>query len=91
MTNQKIRAIPDYNKILKTSNHRIERFFTDPTGPQFALVKVTGKGNWFQRMSSLDIVETLFMTNDYKKLCQEAEELIRTYRSKNGQSINVCS
>ena len=86
MTNQKIRAIPEYNNLLKTSNHRIERFFTDPTGPQFALVKVTGKGNWFQRMSSLDIVETIFMTNDYKKLCLEAEELIRTCRSKLGRA-----
>jgi hypothetical protein len=75
-----MRTASDYNKILKLSNHRLYTFSTE-TRPIYSLVKVSGKGNFVQRIMGADIEETIFSSVDYAKVCKEADAIIRRYGS----------
>jgi hypothetical protein len=76
---QTMKTVKEYNKILNSSNHRLFSFPTD-VQPVFALVRVSGKGSWLDKLLGLDIVETLFSSADYKKICQETENVIVNHR-----------
>lgn len=75
-----MRTANEYNKILKLSNHRLYTFSTE-TRPIYSLVKVSGRGNFVQRIMGADIEETIFSSVDYAKICKEADAVIKRYGS----------
>lgn len=75
-----MRTAKQYNQILKLFNHRLYTFSTE-TKPIFSLVKITGKGNYVQRIMGADIEETIFSSVDYAKVCKEADAVIKRYGS----------
>lgn len=75
-----MRTASEYNKVLKLSNHRLYTFSTE-TRAIYSLVKVSGKGNFIQRIMGADIEETIFSSVDYAKVCKEADALIKRFGS----------
>lgn len=73
-----MRTVRQNNKILKNYNHKIFVFPTE-LNQIFSIVKVTGKGNFFERFVGTDVVDTVFTTSDYNKVCKQVNEIIKAH------------
>ena len=73
-----MRTVSQNNKILKNYNHRIFVFPTE-LNQIFSIVKVTGNGNFFERLVGTDVVETVLTTTDYNKVCKHVHEIIKAH------------
>ena len=73
-----MRTLSQNNKILKKFNHKIFVFPTE-LYQIFSIVKVTGTGNFFERLVGTDVVETVFTSTDYLKVCKQANEIIKAH------------
>ena len=73
-----MRTISQYNKILKSFNHKIFVFPTELNNI-FSIVKVSGKGNFFERLVGTDVEDTVFTTTDYLKVCKQVNVIIKAH------------
>ena len=71
-----MRSISENNKILRNFNHKIFVFPTE-LNQVFSIVKVTGKGNFFERLLGTDVVDTVLTTTDYLKVSKHVNEIIK--------------
>ncbi|MGJ7553389.1 hypothetical protein ACSFBI_05305 [Variovorax sp. RB3P1] len=75
-----MRTVRQNNKILKNFNHKIFVFPTE-MNQIFSIVKVSGEGNYFERLLGTDVVDTVFTSTDYNKVCKHVNEIIKSYGS----------
>jgi|GEM_PF-2875499 len=83
-----MKSVKEYNLALKPFNHRIFAFQTEGQATSrdniavFSLVKLSGKGNYFERLLGLDIEDTVYSSGNFSRICKEAEAIIESHTTK---------
>ena len=78
-----MRSISENNKILRNFNYKIF-VFQNEFNKVFSIVKVSGKGNWFERLARSDVVTIVLALTSYLMVCKKLSNQKEEMKAKNG-------